>query len=310
MNITRLIFTQAFVGLVASVALLGAHAQTPVSERADMSPSGRVSVSNIAGQVTLRGWDRPEVELTGRLADDVERLDFDSDGRNVEIEVIYKQRRKKDHGWDWGRNDSNTVLDIKLPAGAELEVSTVSANINLDGHTGVQHIESVSGDIKLTLGESEADIQAVSGNISARGRDVNIEAELGSVSGDVKLVNFRGDLEIETVSGDIDLRNGVVRHAEFESVSGDIDISIRLAANGRLEMETVSGDIGLAFLGNVDARMRVNTHSGDIDSFFGQNAERTRRHGPGKRLEASTGGASADISISTLSGDVRNRSRD
>ena len=75
-------------------------------------------------------------------------------------------------------------------------------------------------------------------------------------------------------------------------------------------METVSGDVSMEFDGVVNATVRVETHSGDIDDFFDVEAERTRRYGPGRRLRASAGDGSAVVSISTLSGDVRNRTRD
>jgi hypothetical protein len=56
--------------------------------------------------------------------------------------------------------------------------------------------------------------------------------------------------------------------------------------------------------------MKVDSHSGDIDDFFGAEAQRTSKHGPGRRLRATAGSGNAAVNISTLSGDVRNRTRD
>lgn len=310
MNTTHRFYFRALGATLAGLCLATAAAQKPIDEQATMRADGRVTVVNVAGDVKIRGWDRAELRLTGRLSENVERLDFDANGTDVSIEVVYKKRHKRDHGWDWGRDDSNTFLDIKLPSDADLDVNTVSANIDIDGHRGPQRIESVSGEIELTLSEREADVQSVSGNIDARGGQAQIEAQLSSVSGDVKVRGFNGDIEVETVSGDMDIRDVQARDAEFESVSGDIDLTITLASNGRLEMETVSGDIGLAFIGGTRGRFRIDSHSGDIDSFCGLRAERTKRYGPGYRLRGECGGGGADVSISTLSGDVRNRSRD
>ena len=58
-----------------------------------MSPDGRVLVSNISGSVTVSGWDRPEVEVTGKLSDGVDRLLFEADGSDVIIEVMIEGQR-------------------------------------------------------------------------------------------------------------------------------------------------------------------------------------------------------------------------
>lgn len=302
--------TRIFLATLTALLCTPALAERAIDERVSMSPDGRVSVSNIAGSVTVTGWDRNEVEVTGELSEGVERVDVDTDGGNIVIEVVLKEHNKRDQRWNWNSNDKDAQLTVRVPRLVHLEVDTTSADIDISDHTGAQQIKSVSGEIELTLGEVEANVKSISGNIEARGRDVSIEALLESVSGDIELLGFRGDLESETVSGDIEIRDSRLRDGDFESVSGDIDLRLRLASNGRLEMETVSGDVSIEFDGVVDATVRVDTHSGDIDEFFGVEAERTRRFGPGRRLRASTGEGSADIRISTLSGDVRNRTRD
>ena len=297
------------IALLICAATL-ADSKVDIYETAQMSPEGRVSVTNIAGKVTAKGWDRSEVSLTGTMSEGIERLEFESNGRNVTIEVIYKGRGDRDHGWNWDNRGKNAQLELLMPLRADLEIETTSADIKIENHVGPQDIKSVSGDIEIALGEIEANVRSISGSIDARGRDVTIEAQLESVSGDVELVGFRGDLEAETVSGDIEVRKANIVDGEFESVSGDIDLRLKLASNGGLEIETVSGDVSLEFDGPVDARMKVDSHSGDIDDFFGAEAQRTSKHGPGRRLRATAGSGNAAVNISTLSGDVRNRTRD
>jgi len=295
---------------LATFVCCSAWAERAVDERISMRSDGRVSISNIAGSVTVSGWDRSEVEVSGELSEGVDRVDVDSDGRNIVIEVVHKDHPKREKRWNWSSEDKDADLTIRVPRLAQLEVDTTSADIDIRDHTGAQQVKSVSGEIELTLSEVEASVKSISGSIEARGRDVSIEAQLESVSGDIELLGFRGDLESETVSGDIEIRDSRLRDGEFESVSGDIDLRLRLASSGRLDMETVSGDVSIEFDGVIDATVRVDSHSGDIDDFFGVEAERTSRFGPGRRLRASTGEGGADVSISTLSGNVRNRTRD
>ncbi|MFK7886411.1 MAG: DUF4097 domain-containing protein [Gammaproteobacteria bacterium] len=290
------------VGLCSTSA-----ADKNIDETAKIAPEGRVRVSNVQGSVNVTGWDRNEVRVTGELGEGVERLDIESDGRNVSIEVTHPDNGKR---WDWSKNDRDAELDIRVPVRSRLEIDTTSADIEVGGHTGPQRIKSVSGSVELTLSEVEAIVKSISGSIEARGRDVSIDATLESVSGDVEVIGFRGDLEMESVSGDLELRDARLRDADFESVSGDVDLRFTLGSNGEMEIETISGDVSLEFEGVIDATIRVDTHSGSIDEFFGVEPERTRRYGPGRRLRATSGEGNADVSVSTLSGDVRNRTRD
>ena len=52
------------------------HAGTPINKRAAADPTGSVEVSNVSGTVTVTGWDRNEVEVTGELGEGTERLEF------------------------------------------------------------------------------------------------------------------------------------------------------------------------------------------------------------------------------------------
>lgn len=307
MNTKTFLFLKTSLALLSVGLCVAASAEKTIDETAAISPEGRVQISNVQGSVTVSGWDRSEVRITGELGDDVERLDIESDGRNVEITVAHPDKGKR---WDWSRGDRDATLNVRVPVRSQLEVSTTSANIDIDKHSGPQRVKSVSGSIELTLSEVEADIKSISGNIEARGSDISIDATLESVSGDVELIGFRGDVEMESVSGDLELRDARVRDADIETVSGDVDLRFTIGSNGEMDIETISGDVSLEFEGVIDATIVVDTHSGGIDEFFGIEPERTRRYGPGRRLRASSGEGNADITVSTLSGDVRNRTRD
>ncbi len=51
--------------LTPAVAL----ADTRIDERHTLAAGGRIELSNVAGKVTVRGWDRNDVQLTGTLSD-------------------------------------------------------------------------------------------------------------------------------------------------------------------------------------------------------------------------------------------------
>ena len=55
------------VALLLSPAV--ALADTRIDERHTLAAGGRIELSNVAGKVTVRGWDRNDVQLTGTLSD-------------------------------------------------------------------------------------------------------------------------------------------------------------------------------------------------------------------------------------------------
>ncbi|HSQ69888.1 MAG TPA: hypothetical protein VLM41_07360, partial [Steroidobacteraceae bacterium] len=66
-----------FAFFASSIALAG----TPLNERRPAEPAGHVEISNTAGSVSIAGWDRREVEVTGELGKGVERLEFETSGK-------------------------------------------------------------------------------------------------------------------------------------------------------------------------------------------------------------------------------------
>lgn len=294
--------------LLAAAVLLAAPALArDIEKRANVKADGRVSIINVAGSVEVTGGDSNEVVLSGTLSEFVERLEFDASSGDLRIEVVYGKHGGGQKGRRWGNRDMDSHLKLRLPRGVDLRVETVSANIAVRGHDGAQDLHSVSGDIDAGLGRMRTSVESVSGSIELQAQDAQIELNLETVSGDVTLDDFRGDVSVESVSADVELRNATLARASLECVSCDIAVTGRLSESARLDIETVSGSVSLALDDGVDARFRIDTHSGDIDSFFGNKAQRVSEYGPGEQLRFSVGGGRAEVRVSTLSGDVRNR---
>src|SRR3546814_7882931 len=70
--------------LAACVASPGwAGEQTGINETRPLAATGKLVVNNMAGTITVRGWDRNEVAITGTLGEDVEKLDTSGDAQNL-----------------------------------------------------------------------------------------------------------------------------------------------------------------------------------------------------------------------------------
>ena len=306
MNANRTLSSALLIALCLAVAG-PAHAETDIDEETVMDPSGRVSIENVQGSVNVRGWSQSQLKLTGTLADNVERLEFEEKDGDVRIKVVLK-KKSRDRSWGWGDREDDTRLEVMVPSQARLIVSGVSADINVADFEGSQRLNTVSGDIESVMGRDNADLQSVSGDVELRGTGDRYPAEVvvESVSGDVEVYDVAGELIGETVSGDLEMRSVAMSRGRMESVSGDIDLQGTLLDDGRLRMASVSGSIRIDLGDNVDARFDLETFSGDIDDFYGYEYERKSKYAPGKELRFEVGGGRGEVSISTMSGDIIN----
>ena len=143
-----------FIGMCAAFPALAA---TPIDQTRSLDPRGRVEIDNLKGRVEVRAWDRPEVKITGSLGAGVEKLSVEGDRGALHIEVKYPNR---------ANNTEPTVLVVQVPLQADLEISTVSANIDVHGVAPRElSLESVSGDIVANGAPRRAAVESVSGDV-------------------------------------------------------------------------------------------------------------------------------------------------
>lgn len=279
-------------------------AGTPINETRPVDARARIDVSNIKGAVNISAWDKNEVGITGTLGDGAKRLAIDGGGSALTIRVEGPDRNKG--GWlDWGSDSSmqETILNLKVPRAASLEVGVVSAEIAIaDTAGGEMQVDSVSGRMRLSGVQSpRLRLESVSGDVEFDGKadDATIE----TVSGDVVARGIGGRTRVETVSGNLRVTaSTALKSTEASSVSGDIEISGALDKGGRIEIETMSGDVRVNLPASVSARIEAESFSGTLRSDFGSVSK--PEHGPGSSLNARAGDGDGEISIDSFSGDV------
>ena len=272
-----------------------AFADDEINKTIDAESKSAIRVINVAGDVEIEGWSRNEVELEAELGSGVEELIFERDGKEILIEV----RGKKDNS----RNITSDLV-IKVPMGSSLEVSTVSADIVVDGVEGRMRLQSVSGDVEASVFGENINAESVSGDVDLSGKDMEIRVQAKTVSGDVDLENLKGEVDATAVSGDLTVTSGNFSEAKLNTVNGDIIFQAGLYGESRMDVETVNGSVDILFDGDVSARFDVETFNGDIDNCFGPKSERTSKYAPGRELSFTEGGGNGRVVIHTLNGDL------
>jgi DUF4097 and DUF4098 domain-containing protein YvlB len=280
---------------LACLAALPALAGTPIDQTRPLDPRGRIEIENLKGRVEVRTWDRQEVKVTGTLGDGVEKLSLDGDRRNLRIEVKYPSRS--------GRTEP-TVLVVQVPTLADLEIETVSADIDVHGIASRElSLESVSGDIVANGAPREARVESVSGDVrlTLNSGDVSVD----TVSGELSLQGrLNGEVSMESVSGNLRLDNlgERLRRLSAGTVSGDMDLKVALQDGGEIRTESVSGDLLLRLPRDVSCEVSGESFSGDL-SAPGAKIQR-EEFGPGSSFQTRYGAGKGDVRIETFSGDA------
>ena len=290
------LFASALV-LACSIAM-PVHAATPINQTRPLDAKGRVEIDNLKGRVEVRGWDRPEVKITGSLGNGVEKFIVEGDGKLLRIKAKYPSRS--------GRTESTTLI-LQVPLRADLEIDTVSADIDVHGMASREtSMASVSGDITANGAPGRAKVESVSGDITLTFNSGNVD--VSTVSGDVVLNGrLKGKVSLETVAGDVRLDSKGEKLSSFRAgtVSGDIQARIALAGDGFVNMESVSGDLLLIMPADLSAEVSRESFSGDLKA-SGAKIERAE-FGPGSSFQSRYGSGKGQIRLESFSGDAELR---
>jgi DUF4097 and DUF4098 domain-containing protein YvlB len=270
----------------------------------------RLRVENVAGAVSVVTTGDPvtEVEVSSGVADSrlVEgtRISLHSSGDGHEVQVIVPKPNKT----SLFRREEVRVA-VRLPHGADLDIETVSADVEAAGRYGVVRVKTVSGDAAIDAADGVY-MQSVSGDVSVG--EVADGLEVHTVSGDSVGGRVGGTSRVTSTSGDVRL-GALERRAEVESVSGDLhvdvvndgisvstvsgDMRVKCATGGEVRSKTVSGDLTVGIAPGHPLRVDAHSRSGEVSSEIPLNDSPTAV--PGEVASGIT------IVAESLSGDIR-----
>jgi DUF4097 and DUF4098 domain-containing protein YvlB len=241
----------------------------------------RVVVVNAVGRVSIAAAETTSTHVTldADTADAeelVERATVESapfgDGHVVTVKVPQR------HGLKFMRRNGVSIM-VTLPAGADIEVVTASADIDLTGALGNLNLKTASGDVDADGRAGEVKAMTSSGDVvigqaagpvtvkSASG-DLRVSQSDGSLnaataSGSVEVGAVTGRLEVRCTSGDVRL-GYVSGDAHIVAVSGDIRVSSY--ATGRLHVRSVSGDVAVGIAPGATLSVDAESMSGAVRS--------------------------------------------
>jgi DUF4097 and DUF4098 domain-containing protein YvlB len=236
------------------------------------------------------------VRVSARLDSDVLRVDVTSEPGRTVVRVVLPGF----HFMGGGSAD----LKVQVPRGSRVNVSSVSAGVDVTGVQGDQHLRSVSGAISSNIEGDVAEVKTVSGDVRLKGSGKPGRLHVDTVSGDLHLEHAAGDVEAGTVSGSIEAHLDQVHSVRARTTAGSVRFEGTLLSGASLDAQTLSGQLRVRAHASDGYQYEVSTFSGHIDDCFNVAPERTSRYGSGERLQGTLGQGSAHVFIKSLSGTV------
>jgi DUF4097 and DUF4098 domain-containing protein YvlB len=279
---------------VLGLACTATQAEEEIDERRTVEGPIDLLIENASGGVTIRGWDRNEVEITGSLGKNVEKLEINSDEHNFSIRVVLPKGSRNRVG--------STELNVRAPATSDVRVQAMSSDVEVREIAGELDLHAVSGDIIVRDIRDDAELETVTGDIEVKGSVGELEAK--TLSGDIWANAVTNSAELETVSGEIVVEGESINSLECKLVSGNIKFEGTLGESAEVELECHSGNIVITLPADTSAAFDCETFSGGIRNAFGVEAEKKSQLGPGRVLRYEQGGGDADVEMKTFSGNI------
>lgn len=237
---------------VAAVAALfvgagAARAQSTLDTTIAVRSGARLSVHNYNGEVTVRGWNRPQMRLTGEY--DRGRPELEVTGSQVSLRTVNR------------RGHDDVTLEISVPQNTAVEINGMSVDVSIMDVCGDITVGTLSGDVDVRCA-TDAQINSVSGDVTVA--DVRGSLEVNATSGSIDVRGVRGNAALHAVSGDISLAGIDGNQIEAETVSGEVDYAGRILDNGRYRFASHSGDVTIRVTGTLNAAVETETFSGEF----------------------------------------------
>jgi hypothetical protein len=245
-----------------------------------IAAGGQIEIRGLLGSVAAERASGDQVEVVGRrVGGDADRVRIEvveSDG-GIVICTIYPTRPRDGGRRERSRGGGDGPCENGMDG--ELDVDDEEARIEFT--------------VRVPAGVHFA-ARTVDGDIRAEGLRSNVDA--ATVSGDVRVATT-GTARAATVSGNVDatLAQGDGEDMAFASVSGNV--VVRLAGNvgARVDANTLSGSIESDF----DLRIRPGDEDEDDDGGLNINIQ------IGKQASGTIGGGGPELSMNTVSGNIR-----
>jgi DUF4097 and DUF4098 domain-containing protein YvlB len=206
------------------------------------APEGaRLRVLTVSGKVTVTGEDRSDIEIEP----DDRHLETVDEGRVVEARARSKN------------------LSIRVPAGMNVSVGTISGDIRIEGLVGSTKVSNVSGKVEIDRTTGDVDIRSISGSIAVA--DCGGCCNANTKSGRIELGHVAGAVRAHTMSGGIEVGTAGADEVNLKTISGRVDVYVDPGRSPRIRLRSLSGRTRCDCQQGSDFEIKASSISGSIE---------------------------------------------
>jgi DUF4097 and DUF4098 domain-containing protein YvlB len=250
----------------------------------------RITVTNMTGQILVRGWDKAQVHVVYSVMSPHVEVDTEVIPPNGPADKIHFATHLLDPLVSGKDQTADYSLDV--PTGTNLEIRNPQGSVRIEKFQGDDTtVESVGGAILVSDFAGHLFVRSVGGNIDVIRASGRVEAY--SITGDLHFVSpTTSKLRGSTTSGRILFEGDFADGGDYSlsAYSGDMEILCPPSASFELSAKTVRGKLENEM--PMTIRHRSATPVSSANSFFGT-------HLTGK----------ATVTLKSFSGTIRIRQR-
>jgi DUF4097 and DUF4098 domain-containing protein YvlB len=267
--------------------LVALMAITPTDQTVQVAKGTKLEVTNFAGDVNIKAWDKDAVRVEVNNSDR-ETVDI----RQVEQSLKIRSRSLR------GGPPRSLDYTISVPSWMAITVAGTYADVTLDGVGADVSVETTHGDVKVRGGSGFVSLKSVQGEITlekAKGR-----VEVRAVNESVHLADIAGDLSAESTNGSIILDRIDSSNVDLYTVNGNISYDGAIKDKGLYRLTTHNGLIAMPIADKANATLTVRTYNGSFRSTFPIGDPDKRN----KRFTVTLGNGSAHVELESFGGTI------
>jgi hypothetical protein len=228
--------------LLVPLAALAAVNPAYLERTFETTSNPRISLSNLAGHVTVTGWEKSQVHIASKTTSPQVEVDIDqlpSSGRAEKIHVVTQPLSPHRTG-----QDQSADYTLEVPVGSNLEIRNPEGTVRVEKIHGQASVDSVGGTIVASEISGHLSVRSIGGDIEVLRPSGIVEAN--SVNGSLRFVSPTGpQLRATTTSGKVfyegDFLSGSNYH--LSDYNGDMEILTPSSASFELSAKTVRGKV-------------------------------------------------------------------
>jgi DUF4097 and DUF4098 domain-containing protein YvlB len=269
----------------------GPEGAPKTDQTVDVAKGTRLVLSNSAGEVVVRSWDREQVRV---LASHTGRENVDIQNAESTLRIRGRATRGPTGLIDY---------QITVPRWMPVNLNGTYLEATIEGTSAEVTVETVNGNVRVVGGSGAVSVRSVEGIITVDKASGRVQAT--TVNEGIRLSNVTGDMVAETTNGDIIIENAQSSNLEASTVNGDITFNGAVRDNGAYRLITHGGDVRVGLGGAANATVFVRTFQGDFSSDFPiQLPEGQSARSGSKRFNFTLGNGSARIDVQSFNGDI------